>query len=257
MEDYYSPVWPDESLLDSVFGSLGITPDGTVNIDKSDIEQIKLFSQKLMGHTEPPNIIKMNRNFGQQYDPDEIKTKALMDFYHKHSNLTGDELQKLVQSEEGQRELQDLENQYKDKYTMFKNKDGEFYQPGQQVNLQQRNDLARYFMRSANDRMHQLIHGTYYGDDESQSVKKTRAVSDEFDALYNNILPKLLLLRKLKYIQNQQQLMEQYKLDHNHLAQFIVKLMNDAEKEMKEYLNKGVLISPLMGQHYLKLYMNK
>lgn len=251
---------PDESLLDSVFGSLGISPDGVVSIDVSDIEGAKQYSKLLQGQKlpegAPQDVLQMQRTFGDKYTQDDITTMALMDFYNKHSDLSGEELQVLIQSDVGQKELKELEQEYKDKYPMFQKADGNFYGPGEQLSLNQRNDLANYFMTDAKQRMNNLVHGTYYGDATTESVKKTGAVNDEFGELYHNILPKLLLIRKLQYVKTQEELMKQYGLDHSHLAQYLMKLMNDAEKEMQQYLSKGVLISPLMGQNYLKLHMN-
>lgn len=262
MDDYYySPTMPDETLLNSVFASLGISPEGVATFDVSDIEGAKMYGKLLKGqkYSEdiPKDILKMRRNFGQKYSEDEITTKALMDFYHKHSNLSSDELQKLAQSDEGQKEIEELKNKYKDQYPLFQKSDGNFYKPGEQISLSQRNDLANYFMSNINKNMHNLIHGTYYPDDATESVKKTSAVKDEFDELYNNILPKLLLIRKLKYIQTQKELMQQYGYDYSHLAQYLMNLIKETEKEMQQYLSKGILISPLMGQNYMKLYMNK
>lgn len=245
MDEYESPMWPDQSLLDSVFSQLGISKDGVV--DDSD------YAKKLQGLTgEPYNKLEMTRYHGEPLSDDDITTMAMVELFNNNSGMTSEQFAEFLQGD-GKSQLEELKKKYMDKYPLFKDKSGN---PIEQINLSQKKDIANYFMTDVGKRMHQVTHGVYYPDKTSESVKKTGAASDEFEALYKVILPKLLLIRKMQHYKTQEQLMKQFGMNNTQLAQYLVKLMNDAEKDIQNYLKKGVLISPLLGRNYLKLYMN-
>lgn len=272
IHEYDISMWPDQSLLDSVFGHLGISEKGDWKTGDPTLTMLgkQNFGKTLQGYdsTGKPYAdgrLKMTRFNGHPYSDDDITTMAMVQLINKHPELkTGEAIAKFLKDNES--ELENIKKELMDKIPLFKVTDDSgnqvSIQPGQ-VNLSQKKDLANYFMTDVGKRMHQVTHGSYYpvpndssNWDEGGTVKKTGAASDEFEAVYKIILPKLLLIRKMQYFKTQEQLMKQYGLNKTQLAQYLVKLMDDTEKDIQKYLKNGVLISPLMGQNYLKLNMN-
>lgn len=260
MDEFESFAWFDDSLMDSVFNHLGISKDATPpNI--SDMLSKTEYESKLHG-LDPntgqayPGQLKMNRKWGQPYSEDDISTMAMVELFNKNSGMSGNEFAVFLSSDDGKKQLDELKAKYMDQYPLFKDSEGNQISPDK-INLNQKRDLANYFMTDIGNRMHQMTHGIYYPDSSTKSVKKTGAVSDEFNALYNVILPKLMLIRKMQHYKTQEQIMKQYSMNNQQLAQYLVKLMDDTEKDIQEYLKKGNLISPLIGpNNFMKLNMN-
>lgn len=106
------------------------------------------------------------------------------------------------------------------------------------INGELMHDLARYQLDNVNKDMYDMFYRGSNGQNKSD-------ISYEFNQLFNVILPKLIIIKKMNLLSAQKDILEGYGYKHDDLKQFLANLLNETEAEIKKYLNNGHFIQPM------------
>lgn len=111
---------------------------------------------------------------------------------------------------------------------------------------QMMHDLAQYQINATGKELFDTLYNSTRNDND---------IAHEFNMLFNVILPKLIVIRKMNTLAAQRDVIEGYGYKHDDLKQYLAHLLNEAEGTIKKYLGKGHFVQPVGNNRMLMRYM--
>ena len=122
----------------------------------------------------------------------------------------------------------------------------EKYFPNNRPTGQMLYDLAQYQVKATGKEVFDTLYN---------STKNNNDIANEFNILFNEILPKLIIIKKMRTLQAQHDVIEGYGYKHDDLKQYLAHLLNEAETTIKKYLQRGNFVQPIGNNRMFMRYM--